>query len=172
MTDERDLAAATLDRTAAALPGAEVGVSVDRNQLALTRFANSVIHQNVAEDVTTVRVRLHHGGRTTTAAATIVADSDVRALVERVAAAVAIAPLDPGWPGLAPPAPAAGVPPLDPAITDAAPAARAEIVRAFVDGAGGLATAGFCRTDHWTGAFANSAGQAVTGEAAECGMSG
>jgi len=71
VTDERDLAAATLDRTAAALPGAEVGVSVDRNQLALTRFANSVIHQNVAEDVTSVSIQIHHDGRTAATSATV-----------------------------------------------------------------------------------------------------
>ena len=40
-------------------------------------------------------------------------------------------------------------------------------MRAFVDAAGGLETAGYCRTNHWTGAFANSAGQALTGESAE-----
>ena len=169
---EAELAGRGVELAVAARSGAEVAVSVDRHEQALTRFANSVIHQNVAEDVTTVRVRLHHGGRTTTAAATIVGDDDLRALVDRVAAAVAIVPLDPAWPGLAPPAPAAAVAPPDPATADAAPAARADIVRAFVDGAGGLETAGFCRTDHWTGAFANSAGQAVSGEAAECGLSG
>ncbi len=31
---------------------------------------------------------------------------------------------------------------------------------------------GYCRTNHWSGGFANSAGQALTGEAVECGMSG
>ena len=45
-------------------------------------------------------------------------------------------------------------------------------MRAFVDAAGGLETAGYVRTNHWSGAFASSDGQAVTGEAAECGMSG
>ena len=45
-------------------------------------------------------------------------------------------------------------------------------MRAFVDGAGGLEVAGYCRTNHWTGSFANSDGQRLTGEAAECGVSG
>ena len=43
---------------------------------------------------------------------------------------------------------------------------------AFVDGADGLETAGYCRTNHWTGGFASSAGQSVSGEAVECGVSG
>ena len=56
----------------AALPGAEVEAAADRHRLALTRFANSVIHQNVAEDATTVRLRIHHDGRTASGSATVV----------------------------------------------------------------------------------------------------
>ena len=63
MTAELELATSALEQTTAALTGAEVEVSVDRNQLALTRFANSVIHQNVAEDITHVSIRIHHDGR-------------------------------------------------------------------------------------------------------------
>ena len=44
------------------------------------------------------------------------------------------------------------------------PDERAAPGRAFVDAAGGLETAGYCRTDHGRGAFANSAGQPVAGE--------
>ena len=170
MTDERDLAAATLDRTAAALPGAEVGVSVDRNQLALTRFANSVIHQNVAEDVTSVSIQIHHDGRTAVTSATVTGDADLAALVARAVEAVRVAPADPAWPGLAPAADVPAGPGLAGAGTT--PADRAQVVRGFVDGARGLETAGFCRTNVWAGAFANSTGQAATGEAFECGLSG
>ena len=45
-------------------------------------------------------------------------------------------------------------------------------MRTFVDGAGGLETAGFCRSNHWTGSFANSAGHVATGDATECGLAG
>ena len=54
MTSELERAAVALERAIAELPGAEIEVSVDRNELALTRFANSVIHQNVAEDVSEI----------------------------------------------------------------------------------------------------------------------
>jgi len=167
-----ELAGRAVELGAAAKPGAEIAAAADRHELALTRFANSVIHQNVAEDVTTVRVRMHHEGRTTSGAASVVGDDDLRAVVERVVAAVAIAPLDPGWPGLAPLAAPGTTPPVDRATAAAPPAARAEVVRAFVDGAEGLETAGYCRTNHWTGAFVNSVGQRAAGEAAECGVSG
>ena len=170
MTDARDLAAATLDRTAAALPGAEVGVAVDRNQLALTRFANSVIHQNVAEDVTHVSIRIHHDGRTAETAATITGDDELAALVARAVESVRLAPADPGWAGLAPPADVARHPTID--GNGASPQDRAQVVRGFVDGAGGLEAAGYCRTNVWNGAFANSAGQVVSGQGFECGLSG
>ena len=68
---ESTLAARAVELATRALPGAEVSVEADRHRLALTRFANSVIHQNVAEDVTTVRLRLHRDGRTASGSARI-----------------------------------------------------------------------------------------------------
>jgi predicted Zn-dependent protease len=171
-SSEERLATVAVDLAMAAAPGADVDASADRNRLALTRFANSVIHQNVAEDVTTLRLRLHRDGRTATGSATVVDETEVPALVERVLDAVRVAPLDPGWPGLAPAAAPVSTAALDPATAAATPDERAQIVRAFVDVAGGLEAAGYVRTNHWSGAFVSSAGQAVTGEAAECGMSG
>ncbi len=41
-----------------------------------------------------------------------------------------------------------------------------------MDAAGGLETAGYCRTHHWRGGFANSAGQALAAERADVGMAG
>ena len=87
-------------------------------------------------------------------------------------AAAALAPLDAGWPGVASPAPLAGLAPVDPATRDVTPFDRAGIVRDFVDAAGGLETAGYCRTNHRWAAFANSAGQAVTAESADVGLAG
>ncbi|MGH9270881.1 MAG: metallopeptidase TldD-related protein, partial [Ilumatobacteraceae bacterium] len=52
------------------------------------------------------------------------------------------------------------------------PADRADVVAAFVEAAGGLETAGYCRTGHWSGAFANSAGQQATGERADIAVDG
>ncbi len=169
---EQDLAAMAVDLAAAAVAGSDVEAAADRHRLALTRFANSVIHQNVAEDVTTVRLRINHDGRTASGSATVADASAVRSLVERVVDAVKLAPLDPGWSGLASSAPSGPAHAVDRATADASPADRADVVRAFVDAAEGLETAGYCRTNHWTGAFANSAGQVVSGEAAECGVSG
>jgi predicted Zn-dependent protease len=170
---------------AAAGPGAQAEVMVRHDAQALTRFANSVIHQNVADATTTVRLRLHLDGRTTGAATTIVGADGLRGLVERTVAAARLSPLDPAWPGLTPPTPqhqSAGYHGsgersgldfgFDEATARATPAERAQRVRDFVQAAGGLETAGYCRTIYRSAAFANSLGQAVEGRTAEAAMDG
>lgn len=155
-----------LELAAAALPGADIEVIVDRNDFSLTRFANSFIHQNVTEESTSIGLRAHLGGRTVAATTT----SDVAGLIERVQAAVKVAPLDPGWPGLAPVQPLSGTSAADAAT--ASPDARASVVRDFVEAAGGLSTAGYCRTTYWTGSYRNSVGQALDASATSADMDG
>lgn len=169
---ELDLAAAAVEQAQRALPGADVDAGADRTLVGLTRFATSIIHQNVAEDTTTVRLRIHHDGRTATSSVTVTGVDDLPALVERTVAAVQVAPRDPGWPGVAPVAEVPDTPAVDVATAEAAPAVRAELVRGFVDGAGGLETAGFCRTAGWWGGFADSAGQTASLRAGECSLAG
>jgi predicted Zn-dependent protease len=168
----QELATRVLERAVAASPAAEIEVSVDHSRPALTRFANSVIHQNVAEEYVQVGIRVHVDGRTASASSTIVSDDGIDALVARVLAAVALAPVDPGWPGLTPPTPLGAVAPLDPATRDASPDDRASIVADFVAAAGGLETAGYCRTNHRREAFANSAGHVVASECADVALAG
>ena len=172
MTAELELAAAAVEQVTRVLAGAEVAVTATRNELALTRFANSVIHQNHAEDSTTVRVQIHHGGRTASGSGTVTDRASLTAAVEQAIAAVGLAPLDPGWPGLAPVAAAPDPISIDAAAAGATADARARVVRGFVDGAGGLEAAGYCRTNHQAVAFANSSGQSLTGTSFECGVSG
>ncbi|MDQ3469367.1 MAG: TldD/PmbA family protein, partial [Actinomycetota bacterium] len=100
---ELDVAGRLVEMAQRALPSAEIEATVDRNRLALTRFANSVIHQNVAEDTTAVHLRVHADGRSTAGSSTALDDAGLSALVARTVAAVRVAPRDPGWPGLAPP---------------------------------------------------------------------
>jgi predicted Zn-dependent protease len=152
--------------------GVEAEVFVDHMARALTRFANSFIHQNVADATTTVRLRLHADGRTASGATTVTTDEGLRGLVSRTLDAARLCPPDAGWPGLAPPAALASEGNWNEETAKASPEARADRVRAFVDAAGGLETAGYCRTLHWSAAFANSAGQVVTGRTAEVAMDG
>jgi predicted Zn-dependent protease len=153
-------------------PGAEAEVLLTRTDLALTRFATSFVHQNVADTTTTVRLRLHLDGRTAGAATTITSRESLREFVARTLAGARLLPPDPGWPGVAQPAPVTGTGTVDDGTAGASPAERAERVRAFVDAAGGLETAGFCRTRTTWAAFANSAGQLLYGATSEAAMDG
>ncbi len=164
-----DVASRVVELVRSAASGAEAEVVVEGGELALTRFANSFIHQNVAEATTPVRLRLLRDGRTAAGATTIAADpastvdeEALRALVERTITAARLAPVDAQWPGLAPPAAAQAVPPIDERTAYAEPAERAERVRAFVAAAGGLETAGYCSTLRLAMAFANSAGMSAS----------
>jgi predicted Zn-dependent protease len=183
---ELDLAARVVDlvRTIAG-PGAAAEVMVSHDAEALTRFANSAIHQNVADATTTVHLRLHLDGRSAAVATTITSIDALRALVERAAAAARVTPPDSAWAGLTPPTPlhqSAGYHGsgdrsgldfgFDEATARATPEERAVRVRDFVRAAGGLETAGFCRTTYSSAAFANTAGQSVEGRTAEAALDG
>lgn len=153
-------------------PAAQAEATVTRADLALTRFANSFIHQNVAETNVAVRLRLHVDGRTAAGSGSVGTREGLRALVERTLAAVRLGPPDPAWPDLAPPAPIPSGVPFDEATAYAEPGERADRVRAFVAAADGLETAGYCRTAHRSSAFANSAGHSAQGRMAEAAMDG
>ncbi|MER7439810.1 TldD/PmbA family protein [Micromonospora avicenniae] len=153
-------------------PDAQAEAVVTRADLALTRFANSFVHQNVAESGVGVRLRVHVDGRTAAGSGSEVSSEGLRALVERTLAAARLCPPDPAWPGLTPSTPTAASGPVDEATAYADPDERAERVRAFVEAAGGLEAAGYCRTTHRSSGFANSAGQSAYGHAVEAAMDG
>jgi predicted Zn-dependent protease len=142
--------------------GAEAVVRAERGTLALTRFAGSAIHQNVADDRLSVSLTLAvDGGRSATAATT--RSSAVADLVAATLAAARLRPRDPAWPGLAGPAPTASAGSPDEATGQASPADRAAAVAAFVEAAGGLSTAGYVQTAALTSALATTTGQHVRG---------
>ncbi|MEH1012775.1 metallopeptidase TldD-related protein [Micromonospora sp. CPCC 206060] len=173
MSTELDLAGQVVELVRRlAGPGTEAEVVAERGELALTRFANSAIHQNVSSVTTAVRLRLHREGRTAAGGSTVVTGDGLRALVERTIAASRLCPPDPAWPGLTAPTSIPDAADWDAATAHAGPDERAARVRAFVHAAGGLEAAGFCRTTHRVGAFANTAGQTATGRAAEAAMDG
>ena len=74
-----------------------------------------------------------------------------------------MSPIDPDWPGVAGPEAPADVDHWDDETAAASPADRGNRVAAFVEAAGGLETAGALSTEAMSVAFANSAGQSVTG---------
>jgi predicted Zn-dependent protease len=155
-----------------ATAAAQVRVSSGRRSL--TRFANSLIHQNVAEDKCAVTLTLVADGRLARAGTNRVDDDALRALVERTREAAGLRPPDPDWPGLAPPAPVAPVDRYDRATDEASPRQRAEVVAAFLDAAGGtgMLGAGYCQTTSEVAGFANSDGQRLTGRSTQATIDG
>lgn len=157
----------------ARVPGAEVEVVVQEGETALTRFANGFIHQNVAAEVRTVDLRVAIDGRN--AAASLdgrLTDEALARLVDGTLEAARVRPPDPDWPGLASVAVAPEVDHWDDATATASPEDRAARVEAFVSAAGGLTTAGACDTARVAVAFANSAGQRLTGRRTSAALDG
>ncbi len=162
MTGPMDVAARVIARVG---DRAEAEVTVTTGAEALTRFATSFIHQNVADAVRGIHLRLAVDDRVAEARGNQSDDASIDRLVQSTLDAAALQPVDPAWPGLAPPTADHGVDHWDDATAAAEPDARAGRVGAFVRAAGELESAGYCSTEGVEIAFANSAGQRLTGRA-------
>jgi predicted Zn-dependent protease len=168
-----ELAEHVLDLVRSRAADAEVEVTIRQGTEALTRFANSFIHQNVAAEVDHVLLRVAIDGRNAATSVDGPADDPTLArTIDGVLESVRVRPPDPDWPGLAPRAAAPDVEHWDDATAAADPVERAARVRSFVDAAGGLETAGFCSTSAVHLAFANSAGQRLTGRGTAAALDG
>jgi predicted Zn-dependent protease len=170
-----EYALAALD-VAADVAGADahVAATVEIGTSSLARFARSSIHQSVTEDVRQLTLSITLDGRTaevTGSAAGWPGDDGLRRLATAALTAAQLRPVDPHWPGLAPPA-SVGPSHADRATADATDADRAALVAAFVAAAEGLETAGFCATRGTATAFANSAGQQVAGSVTQATIDG
>ncbi|HEV7810169.1 MAG TPA: metallopeptidase TldD-related protein [Candidatus Limnocylindrales bacterium] len=135
-----------------------------RGVSALTRFASSFIHQNVADEVSHLLLRVAVDGHVASVTLDGPADTEhIQRLVDNAFDAALAMPVDPEWPGLTPPTPGLNVDHWDDETFRATPDDRAERVGAFVDAGGGLETAGYCSTLAVLLTFANTAGQVLTG---------
>ncbi len=131
---------------------------------ALTRFAGGFIHQNVAEDVSHFLLRVAVDGHVASAALDGPPDRDRLArFVDDAFEAATARPVDPDWPGMTPATGPSVVDHWADATMAATPDDRASQVRAFVDAADGLETAGFCSTSALLVNYANTAGHVVGG---------
>jgi predicted Zn-dependent protease len=160
------LAQQVVDRALAA-GATEAEVLVISDDSALTRFANSEIHQNVAEDSVFVNLRFAIGKRVAVASTGRLDEDGLRALVERAAEIAPNVDELEDWGGLPEPdGEAAVAQPLAyiAATAAATPESRAAEVRAVIgaaDGVGALAFGSF-RTAAETVSVANSRGIGVT----------
>jgi PmbA protein len=103
-------------------------VLVFGNDDALTRFANNVIHQNVAERNGMLLVRYFIGQRIGTATTNRFEPAALDELVERARANAAASPEDPNYPGLPEPAKYARLETFDGPTAEFSPEARARAV--------------------------------------------
>ena len=153
--------------------GAEAEINVQQGSTGLTRFALSFIHQNVAEETSHLVLRLGLDGRVATARLDGPPEpAALERLVGGALDAARVRPVDPDWPGVAPIAAATDPDHWDEATAAATPDDRAAVVAAFVSGAGGLESAGAYSTSETTVAFANTAGQALTGRSTFASLDG
>lgn len=127
---------------------AGVEVTVERTAAALTRFAASSIHQNVATEDVVVSVRVAtDDGRIGVVGASTDDPAEVARVAHEALAVARVSPVDPTFAGFAPPGAVRDVP-LDDATAGATPADRAATVRALLaevpgpfEAAGAYATA-------------------------------
>lgn len=133
-------------------------------RLALTRFANSFIHQNVSEDSVQIWLRVASEGRVAALQGNRSDDASLQRLADSALEAAALQPPDEDWPGVAPEAAIPDVTHVDPGTRDVAPEVRASLVADFIAAGDGYLAAGYCDSQYSEVAFVNSAGQEATGE--------
>ena len=142
---------------------AEAQAIVSSGESALTRFANSFIHQNVADTTRAVNVKIAVDGKVAKGTDNRSDDAALGDLVDRTIEAAKLSPADPQWPGFSPPAEVTDPGNYDEATATASPEARAELVEGFVAAADGTDAAGFCDTEVATVAYTNTEGQTALG---------
>lgn len=151
---------------------AEAQVRVTGGRDALTRFANSFIHQNVAEDGLSVNLKVAIDGKVASATTTRTGQDALKRLVEDAIQAARLRPADPDWPGTAPPAEVTDPNHYDQATAEAGPEDRARLVGTFVGQGPGLRAAGYVSTEGGSVAVATSAGQRAEGRATRATVDG
>ena len=142
---------------------ADAVVTAARGHSALTRFANSRIHQNVAEDSIALTVKAVVAGAAASISTRDVSREGLRRAAETAVEAAALRPPDPDWPGLTAPCEVPEIDHHDIATRRADPNQRAAIVGDFVGAGEGLEAAGFCSTAGADHALLSSTGHRATG---------
>jgi len=140
---------------------AEAEVVVTGGVSALTRFANSFIHQNVAEEGFEVSLRVAVDGKVNAGTTTSLDNLD--GFVDDTIAIAELQRVDENWPGLAAPLDVTDPRHYDAATADATPDDRAGQVANFVAAGSGMRAAGYCETLGHNVAFVNTIGHRAFG---------
>ncbi|MDJ0923668.1 MAG: metallopeptidase TldD-related protein [Acidimicrobiia bacterium] len=140
---------------------AEAEIVVSGGESALTRFANSFIHQNVADEGYQVSLRVAVDGRVNSATTTSLGNLDE--FVDDTIGIAALQRVDESWPGLTEPTDVVDPHHFDEATATATPAERAQRVADFVAAAPEMSAAGYCETLGHDVAFVNTEGHRAFG---------
>src|SRR5215212_3024365 len=151
---------ALADKLLAASSADQTEVVAIGTDSALTRFANSGIHQNVAERNVEVRVRAIVGKRTGVATTNDLSDASLARVLERALEAARRQPEDPDLPDLPGPQPSEMVAGFNQGTADCSPEQRARMVEPICQLAveAGFRASGACATETTEVGIANSRG--------------
>lgn len=160
---EKDEALDLLERALAAATDAGCDAAhamFESDAQALTRFANNVIHQNVAREGEQLLLCAVRGKRTGVVQTGVLSDDGIAAAAKKAAEIASVAAEDPEFPGIAasPAAEPCGV--FDAETAAATPARRADAVRRIIGTVerGGAVASGSLFTSAGCSAVANTAG--------------
>lgn len=159
MTDPHETAELILSLVPAST---EAQVIITSGSSELTRFANSFIHQNVADEGSTIELTIARGKQVASASAHASDKEALARFVGSVSEASELAPEMDDWPGLVGGDEVVG-PPAEPGAGSVTPSDRAQRVKAFVDAAPDLNAAGYCQTQQARVVYANTAGLRASG---------
>ncbi len=143
-----------------ASPANQTEVMISANESALTRFANSTIHQNVFQATVDVRVRAVIGTRVGVATTNQLGERSLIEAAQRAFESATVAPENPEFKGLPGPLPIPDVSAYSSATAEYTPEQRARDVKAICDRAlgNGVNAFGAWSTSAYELAVANSRG--------------
>jgi predicted Zn-dependent protease len=164
MTDATGRSTELAQRVLEELAGrAEGAVYARTGTSALTRFANSFIHQNVSDDVAALWLTVAKDGRIAQGSTTSTSPEAIKAWVDATIATAESQAPDEDWAGFTPKTALPEVDHFDEETASADPSTRAKLVKSFVDAGDGLLGAGMCETEAFEDAFVNTEGHSANG---------
>jgi predicted Zn-dependent protease len=134
---------------------------VTAGRTALTRFANSFIHQNITQDTANVELRVEVDGRVSSSSATAADPDALTRLARTTVESARLQPVDEEWPGLTEPVEVPAVDHYDEETAASTPDQRATMVGDFIDT--GERAAGYLATEGATVVYANTNGHSAEG---------
>ena len=121
----------------------ECELKLMHSKSALTRFANSQIHQNVDEESAEIYLTIHKDSKTTTISNNLTAIKDVGEFVNKALVSLEDSPIDKGWSGLPDKSNSyEGFKDLE----ESTPDDRAKVVKEFIEEGKSMNAAGYCST--------------------------